>query len=133
RAGRAERADHLRVHAGGTGAGQGDPFRHPRDGRGGAAGRSRGRAGPRRAGGRGLGRRAPGDDGRAEPDGGVPPAGAGRVTRGAWTVARKEMRETLRDWRTLLMMVGVPVLLYPALLVLSQQLALLGIRRVESQ
>jgi sodium transport system permease protein len=43
---------------------------------------------------------------------------------GAWIVARKEMRETLRDWRTLLMMVGVPVLLYPALLIISQQIAL---------
>lgn len=55
------------------------------------------------------------------------------MIRGAWVVARKELRETLRDWRTLLMMVGVPVLLYPALLALGNQLTILGIRRVTSE
>ena len=45
-----------------------------------------------------------------------------------WVVFRKELRETLRDHRTLLMMIVVPVLLYPALLVVSEQLLLFGQR-----
>jgi sodium transport system permease protein len=50
-----------------------------------------------------------------------------------WTVFRKEVRETLRDRRTLLIMVVVPVLLYPALMVVSEQLALFGIRQLEGE
>jgi sodium transport system permease protein len=46
------------------------------------------------------------------------------------TVARKELRETLRDWRTLLMMIGVPILLYPLLMAGAQQLAVMGMDRV---
>lgn len=54
--------------------------------------------------------------------------------RGAWWVVfRKETRETLRDRRTLFMMVVVPVLLYPALLVASEQLLLFGQRRLEAE
>ena len=33
-----------------------------------------------------------------------------------WTIYRKELTETLRDWRTLLMMVGLPILLYPIMI-----------------
>jgi sodium transport system permease protein len=51
--------------------------------------------------------------------------------RGARIVFRKELRETLRDTRTLLVMIVVPVLLYPALLIASEQLALLGQRQLE--
>ena len=51
----------------------------------------------------------------------------------AWVVFRKELRETLRDRRTLTVMVVIPVLLYPLLLVASEQFALLGIRRIESE
>ena len=40
----------------------------------------------------------------------------------AWrVVCAKELRETLRDRRTLLMMVVVPVLLYPVLLITMEQ------------
>ena len=46
-------------------------------------------------------------------------------------VLDKELRETLRDKRTLLMMVVVPVLLYPVLLIVSEQLLLFGMRRLE--
>lgn len=54
--------------------------------------------------------------------------------RGAWWVVfRKEARETLRDRRTLLVMVVVPVLLYPALLVVSEQLLLFGQRSLEAE
>jgi sodium transport system permease protein len=34
-----------------------------------------------------------------------------------WTIFRKEITETLRDRRTLLMMVGLPVLLYPLMMI----------------
>ena len=53
--------------------------------------------------------------------------------RGVWIVFRKEMRETLRDTRTMLMMVVVPVLLYPVLLIAAEQLALFGMRRLEAE
>jgi sodium transport system permease protein len=49
----------------------------------------------------------------------------------AGIVFRKELLETLRDRRTLLIMIVVPVLLYPALLVISEQLALFGARQLE--
>ena len=49
-----------------------------------------------------------------------------------WIVFTKELRETVRDRRTLLMMVVVPVLLYPVLLVVSEQILLFGQRRLES-
>jgi sodium transport system permease protein len=46
-------------------------------------------------------------------------------------VVQKEMRETVRDRRTLLIMIVVPVLLYPAIMILSQQLSLFGRRQLE--
>jgi len=51
----------------------------------------------------------------------------------AWVVFRKELRETLRDRRTLIVMVAIPILLYPVLLIATEQFALLGIRRIESE
>ena len=42
------------------------------------------------------------------------------------TVLGKELRETVRDRRTMLMMLVLPTLLYPAMLVLIQQLAIFG-------
>ena len=48
-------------------------------------------------------------------------------------VCGKELRETLRDRRTLLMMIVVPVLLYPTLLVVMEQLLLFGMRNLESE
>jgi len=50
-----------------------------------------------------------------------------------WVVCVKESRETLRDRRTLLMMIVVPVLLYPALLIVSEQLLLFGMRSLEAE
>jgi sodium transport system permease protein len=46
------------------------------------------------------------------------------------TVLAKELRETLRDRRTLFMMIVIPTLLYPALMVVLEQLTLLGQRRL---
>ncbi len=51
----------------------------------------------------------------------------------AWVVFRKELRETLRDRRTLMMMVAVPVLLYPILMISAEQLTLMGLRQLESE
>jgi len=48
-------------------------------------------------------------------------------------VCAKELRETLRDRRTLLMMVVVPVLLYPVLLIVMEQLLLFGMRNLEEE
>ncbi len=42
----------------------------------------------------------------------------------AATVLVKELRETLRDRRSLVIIIVIPALLYPALFVLTQQLAL---------
>ncbi len=50
-----------------------------------------------------------------------------------WVVFRKELRETLRDRRTLMVMMAIPILLYPVLLIATEQFALLGIRRIESE
>ena len=46
-------------------------------------------------------------------------------------VFRKELTETLRDRRTLLIMLVVPIFLYPLLLILVQQLAIFGRRQLE--
>ena len=52
----------------------------------------------------------------------------------AWrVVCAKELRETLRDRRTLLMMIVVPVLLYPVLLIVMEQLFLFGLRNLEAE
>ena len=53
--------------------------------------------------------------------------------RGAWTVLRKEVRETLRDRRTLFAMLVIPTLLYPALFVAMEQLAMFGQRRLDRE
>ncbi|HEX5724121.1 MAG TPA: ABC transporter permease subunit/CPBP intramembrane protease [Longimicrobiaceae bacterium] len=50
--------------------------------------------------------------------------------RAALAVLGKELRETLRDRRTLFMMVVLPTLLYPALFLAVEQMALLGQRRL---
>ncbi len=49
------------------------------------------------------------------------------------TVMRKELKETLRDRRTLFMMLVLPTLLYPALFVVMQQVALFGQRKLEAR
>ena len=43
----------------------------------------------------------------------------------------KELVVMLRDKRTLLAMIGIPIVLYPALLVVTSQVALMHISRVE--
>lgn len=49
------------------------------------------------------------------------------------TVLAKELRETVRDRRTLFMMLVLPTLLYPAILVLVQQLAIFGQRQLSAE
>ena len=49
------------------------------------------------------------------------------------TVVAKELRETARDRRTLFMMLVVPTLLYPAMMVLAQQVAIFGQRRLSER
>jgi len=49
------------------------------------------------------------------------------------TVLAKELRETIRDRRTLFMMLVLPTLLYPAILVLVQQLAIFGQKRLGAE
>lgn len=49
------------------------------------------------------------------------------------TVLAKELRETLRDRRTLFMMIVIPTLLYPGLMVVLEQLTLFGQRRLAQQ
>jgi sodium transport system permease protein len=44
------------------------------------------------------------------------------------TVLAKELRETLRDRRTLFIMIVIPVLLYPAMLIMMEQLTMFGQR-----
>ena len=52
----------------------------------------------------------------------------------AWSVVcLKELKDTLRDRRTLIMMIVVPVLLYPTLLIVSEQLLLFGMRSLEAE
>jgi sodium transport system permease protein len=48
------------------------------------------------------------------------------------TVLGKELRETLRDRRTLFVMIIVPVLMYPALLVIMEQVTIFGQRKLEA-
>lgn len=51
-----------------------------------------------------------------------------------WRVVfQKELRETLRDRRTLLVMIVVPVLLYPVLLITIEQLVIFGMRNLEAE
>ncbi len=53
-------------------------------------------------------------------------------TRIAYTILKKELLDTLRDKRTLLMMVGVPILLYPALTLLGFQVAMVHQSKLEA-
>lgn len=50
-----------------------------------------------------------------------------------WVVFRKELRETLRDRRTLFVMIAVPVFLYPVMLIGTEQLFLFGARNLEAE
>ncbi len=52
------------------------------------------------------------------------------MLRNVRTVLLKELKETIRDRRTVLIMVVVPVFLYPVLLVVLEQLALFGRRQL---
>jgi sodium transport system permease protein len=55
----------------------------------------------------------------------------------SWRIVRlvvaKELRETLRDRRTVMMMVIIPIFLYPTLFVIIEQLALFGQRNLKAQ
>jgi sodium transport system permease protein len=53
------------------------------------------------------------------------------AVRLTWTIFSKELLDTLRDRRTLFMMIGVPVLLYPALILLSLQVAVIQHEQLE--
>jgi sodium transport system permease protein len=53
------------------------------------------------------------------------------TARNVLRVFSKELKETLRDRRTIIVMVIVPVFLYPVLLVVVEQLAIFGQRRIE--
>jgi sodium transport system permease protein len=48
------------------------------------------------------------------------------------TVVAKELRETLRDRRTLFIMIVIPVLLYPGMLIAVEQIAAFGQRSLEA-
>lgn len=48
-------------------------------------------------------------------------------------ILRKELLDTMRDKRTLIMMVGVPVLLYPALMIIGLQLAIVNHNQLQSR
>src|SRR5690606_9228588 len=87
----------------------------------------------RSAGGRGDRAGDRGGERGAHPGGRIPADRAGgRVRlRNVRRVLAKELRETLRDRRTVLVMVVVPVFLYPVLLVVLEQLALFGRRQME--
>ena len=49
------------------------------------------------------------------------------------TVLGKELRETVRDRRTMFMMLVLPTLLYPAIMVLVQQIAIFGQQRLGAE
>lgn len=49
------------------------------------------------------------------------------------TVLGKELRETLRDRRTMILMIVVPVLLYPGMFVAMEQIALVGQRSLRAE
>jgi sodium transport system permease protein len=48
-----------------------------------------------------------------------------------WTILSKELLDTVRDKRTLVMMLGVPILLYPAIMLVALQVALLQESRLD--
>jgi sodium transport system permease protein len=49
-----------------------------------------------------------------------------------WTVLAKELKETLRDRRTLFIMIVIPVLLYPGMLLMLEQITIYGQRSMEA-
>lgn len=51
--------------------------------------------------------------------------------RTVWTILRKELLATVRDRRTLIMMIGVPLLLYPAMLLIGLQAALIQHQKLD--
>jgi len=53
--------------------------------------------------------------------------------RSVWTIFRKEMLDTVRDKRTLMMMIGMPIILYPALMLLGSQVALVQQARLDEK
>ena len=55
------------------------------------------------------------------------------MTRATWIIARKELLETLRDHRTLLSMILIPVVFYPAMIFLMTQVASVQMARMESE
>ena len=48
-------------------------------------------------------------------------------------VAAKELRETVRDRRTLMMMIVIPIFLYPVLFVVMEQVAIFGQRKLAAE
>ena len=50
-----------------------------------------------------------------------------------WTVYRKEIRDTLRDKRTVMVMILVPILLYPLLFTTMGQIMTVGTKKLEMQ
>ncbi len=48
------------------------------------------------------------------------------MSRAWWAILKKEVRETVRDRRTIFVMVGIPILLYPAMFVLVEQVLFVG-------
>lgn len=53
--------------------------------------------------------------------------------RNVRTIYRKEILDTLRDRRTLIAMIGVPIVLYPAILLLAGQVFLVQQERIEAR
>lgn len=53
--------------------------------------------------------------------------------RAVWIVALKELRETLRDQRTLIPMILLPIVLYPALILLVSQVATVQIAKLAAE
>ncbi len=49
-----------------------------------------------------------------------------------FTILRKELLDTMRDKRALLLMVGVPVILYPALLIIASQATIMQMDKMKS-
>lgn len=53
--------------------------------------------------------------------------------RTVWTIFRKEVLDTVRDRRTLIMMLGVPIVLYPGLTLLMVQVAMVQQNSLQQQ
>jgi sodium transport system permease protein len=55
------------------------------------------------------------------------------ITGATWVIAKKEILETLRDHRTLLSMILIPVVFYPAMIFLMTQVASVQMARMEQE